>query len=81
MKRSIIEIKRFGALVVLLIGLIGLQGCATGPVPTDYIGHDVELMQDPKDASLLWWENPDLTGTNTASLCSIQSASGSIKRR
>jgi len=58
MRRSIIEIKRFGVLFVLLIGLIGLQGCATAPVLTDYIGHDVELIQDPKDASLLWWEKP-----------------------
>lgn len=53
-----IEIKRFGVLVVLLIGLIGLQGCATAPVPTHYIGHDIQLVPDPEDTSLLWWEKP-----------------------
>lgn len=58
MQRRIIGIKRFGALVVLLIGLIGLHGCATAPVPTDYLGHDIELGPDPEDTSLLWWEKP-----------------------
>ena len=58
MKRRVIEINRFVVLVVLLIGLIGLQGCATAPVPKSYFGHNIELKQDPKDASLLWWEKP-----------------------
>ena len=58
MQRRIIKIKRFNVWVVLLIGLIGLQGCATAPVPTDYIGHGIQLVPDPEDASLLWWEKP-----------------------
>ena len=59
MGRRIVQIKRFGVWVVLFIGLVGLQGGATAPVPTDYVGHDIQLAPDPEDASLLWWENPE----------------------
>lgn len=58
MERRIIQIKRFGVWVILFIGLVGLQGCATAPVPTDYVGRDIQLAPDPKDASLFWWEKP-----------------------
>ena len=50
--------KSFGVFVVLLIGLMGLQGCATAPLHNDYFGHATELNPDPEDVSLLWWEKP-----------------------
>ena len=58
MQRRIIKIKRFGVLAILFIGMIGLLGCATAPVAPDYIDHEIQLIPDPEDASLLWWEKP-----------------------
>ena len=49
---------RIGMFVVLLIGVMGLQGCATAPLQNDYFGQATELIPDPEDASLLWWEKP-----------------------
>lgn len=64
MKTGSINKKWFGILAVFLMGLIGLQGCATAPRQTDYFGNDIELKPDPKDSSLLWWENTDFNWHN-----------------
>lgn len=54
----------FGVFALFFMGLIGIQGCATAPVQTDYFGSNIELKPDPKDSSLLWWENPDFNWHN-----------------
>lgn len=50
--------KGLGLFVILLIGLMGLQGCATAPLQLDFFGHASDLRPDHEDASLLWWERP-----------------------
>lgn len=64
MKIGIIKKKWFGIFAVFLVGLIGMQGCATAPMQTDYLGNDFALMPDHEDSSLLWWEKSEFNWNN-----------------
>lgn len=46
-------------LILLVLGLMVLQGCASTPLRTGFIPDTVVLQPVPGDKSMLWWEHPD----------------------
>jgi len=45
--------------VLLVLGLLIVQGCASAPTRTGFIQEDIDLQPVPRDKSMLWWEHPD----------------------
>ncbi len=50
---------RYIASVLLVLGLLVLQGCASAPPRTGFIPGHVALQPVPEDKSLLWWQHPE----------------------
>lgn len=47
--------------VLLVLGLLIVQGCASAPTRTGFIQEDIDLQPVPRDKSMLWWEHPDFS--------------------
>lgn len=47
--------------VLLVLGLLIMQGCASAPTRTGFIQEDIDLQPVPRDKSMLWWEHPDFS--------------------